>query len=131
MDLDTRKLNWESFMKTDKFGMDNYATLITFSQNIRTECQGIRNLISILENQKLHSGIFIEPDYLRTKQYLTLIALTRLVSTIETFLVMCYSLSKGYEHVSKNISFYQFGLLDSILDKILKNKLNTVKVLGF
>ncbi|HEY4680366.1 MAG TPA: hypothetical protein VIH04_03765 [Nitrosarchaeum sp.] len=118
-------------MKTDKFGMDNYATLITFSQNIRTECQGIRNLISILENQKLHSGIFIEPDYLRTKQYLTLIALTRLVSTIETFLVMCYSLSKGYEHVSKNISFYQFGLLDSILDKILKNKLNTVKVLGF
>ena len=127
-----------SFINGKKFGIDTWTTIYHFGLNVLNiissiELYGI--LIEKLDKNNLVSTHNAE-DIIRIKQQIVLDVIMKTQILIESTLVLIHSLSTGYHAVARNMTYYDMGLVNSIIKEIGKNKqlknykYNMRKILG-
>ena len=61
-------------------------------------------------------------DIIRIQQHIVLDTISKIQILIESTLVLVHSLSIGYHTAAKNMTYYDYNLLDTIISEIRKNK---------
>lgn len=131
LSLAEKKKDWENFKNSDKFGQNTYLTLGMFYLNLKIILTTIRAydvLVAKLEN-KIENDM-TERQIFRVKEQMLLDIYAKLLSVIESILILCHALSEGYEKVSRYMTFYPVSMLNQSLENCICKKYNMRKILG-
>jgi hypothetical protein len=127
-----------SFINGNKFGVDTWTTIFNFGLNTHNIILTIGLYSNLIEEVDKGNMLTTNSpqDIIRMQQHIVLDAISKIQILIESTLVLVHSLSIGYHAVAKNITYYNYNLLDTIIKEISKNKklknykYNLRKVLG-
>jgi hypothetical protein len=112
------------FINSNKFGIDTWTTIYLFDLNARNiilsiELYGV--LIEKLDKDHL-LGNYTTEDVIRIKQQIVLDVILKIQILIESSLVLIHTLSRGYHSVAKIMTYYDIGLVNSIIKEVRRNK---------
>jgi hypothetical protein len=130
--LEEKNRQFMSFIKSEKFGLDTWTTLVLLNQNshnilLTIQLYGI--IVKRLDDGDIPNN-FRSIDSVRIKQHIYMDVIMKIQILIETLLVLIHALSKNYSKVSQILTFYDTKLVRSIIEKIRTKKYNIRKVLG-
>lgn len=126
-----KKKQWELFKNSDKFGHSTYFVLGIFQLNTKIILNTIR-VYDILAT-KLEEKINFEMSQkgiLGIKHQITLDLVGKLMSLIESTLMLFHAVSKGYSEIPTIITYYPTSMLDQVIDDFIEKKYNMRKILG-
>jgi hypothetical protein len=130
--LEEKNQQFMSFIKSEKFGLDTWTSLVLFNQNshnilLTIQLYGI--IIKRLDEGDIPNN-FTSIESVRIKQHIYMDVIMKIQILIETLLVLIHALSKNYSKVSQILTFYDTKLVRSIIENIRTKKYNIRKVLG-
>lgn len=120
----------EEFIR-NTFGIEAFRTLYLFEENI-TSLFSLIDLygIIIVGKKNLIPNSFSDREFLPIRQFLALDIILKLQVIIESTLVLSHSLSSGYHSIARNMTYYDFNLLKTIRENIVKKQYDSRRILG-
>ncbi|MDF2736926.1 MAG: hypothetical protein K0S93_782 [Nitrososphaeraceae archaeon] len=124
--------NYEDFIKSDKFGIDSWKTLLMFKTNsthILTTLTLYEILIKRLNEGKID---FTADSMTKTiiNQFIYLDVISKLEILIESSLVLIHALSHNYNQVASLMLYYDTNLINTAINKITNQRYNLKRVFG-
>jgi len=124
--------NFDSFIKSKKFGIDTWMTIQLFKNNTHyilttVELYGI--LIKRLDEGNI-PNTFSSRNKVVVKQFILLDVIMKLEILIECILVLIHCLSKDRIKLPKVMVYYDTNLIRTSINKIRDRKYNMEKILG-
>lgn len=127
-----KKDKFQSFIKSEHFGIDTFRTIYLFNQNALYCVQTIDLyglLIKKLDNKDIPNN-FKESHLVRIKQIVILDVLMKMEILIESTLALIEGLSKGYSSVPVIMTRYKTKVIYDIIEHIKNKEYDMSKVLG-
>lgn len=124
--------NAQTYIGSEKFGIDTFKTLYLFNTNVQYALLGIK-LNGILQTKLDDKGIthnLTDDELLRVKHTMILDVIMKIEIIIESTLILLDALSRDYKHVPQMMTRYNFNLLPKIIKKIRKGDYNLRKILA-
>ena len=124
-----KELQFKSFIDSNSFGMDTYITLSLCLVNVNFGVQTVDLYWSLINKINTVKTFDYPKHELHVKQHVALDMIVKIEIMVETLFVMIDALSKGYPHVSKQITRYDSKLPKQIIAKIHSKKYDLYKII--
>ena len=124
----------DHFCKSEKFGIDTFWTLFMFKHNslgMLTTVGFLGDLVQKIDDKAIFPSNLNNELIVQIKQYVIVDAISKLLVITEGLLVLCHSLSIGYNSVSQNMLNYNVKQVWNIIQKIKTNEFSWAKILAF
>lgn len=128
---DEKKAKREDFINSEKFGYTTYLVLGLFLHNLKINITTIKayDVLVLKLEQKIESTMN-EKQIFKVKQQMLLDIYSKILSIIESILILSRALSEDYRKVPKIITFYPYSFLNQTLEDFINKKCNMRKLLG-
>lgn len=128
-----KEKEFESFILSQNFGKSTYLVLTRFEFNFRYVIRTMELYHVVLA--RIDQGDFKtnanEIQLRRTKQFVILDILSRLMAATESLFILLYALQSNYSQLPIIVTRYPFSQIDGLIKKIKERNLPMQKILGF
>ena len=120
------------YVNSTHFGKDAYVTIRMYRENFNNMLKLIDKYLNDLKKDDFYgSGHVSAKQDMIIRQFAYVDIVSKLVSIIEGNIILIGSLSMGYYNLSKDMTYYNYDKMDSIIHLIKTRKINMRKVLGY
>ncbi len=120
------------YVNSSQFGKDAYITIRMYRENFNNMLKLIEKYLTDLKKDSFYESDSIsDKQVMILKQFAYVDIISKLVSVIEGDIILIGSLSLGYHDLSKDMTYYNYDKMDSIIHTIRTKKINMRRVLGY
>ena len=132
MDRSDKERERDAFRNSSEYTGGTYFVFSLLEENIThmlATTKLLLGLIPQLDCGNIRHSLNLE-QLTAVKQHLMLETNSKIMSIIETLLVLFYAIDKGYDKIPPVMTYYEITMIDSSINKIKKKEFNLRKIIG-